>query len=148
MDIKQIVQEIAQVIECSANFSIHMSDHKCCELLLATLSNELGEVKKTLHIGAVSAPASIPFELVRLNLRLNNLVSITVIRDALRVALEPYLVSRRLHLVMHDTLEGLEIVLIANDGKIQTFHDVSSASLCVDSMKFVSDNTKYEQDGH
>jgi hypothetical protein len=126
MDIKQIARKIVHVMECGADFAVKQNDPKCCELFLVTLPDNLSEIQEATHIGCVSAPVQIFGELVRLNLRFTNFTSLaTPIRDAICVALEPYLMSRRLHLIVHDTLEGLEFVLV-NDGKIQAFHDGAS----------------------
>jgi hypothetical protein len=122
----EIAQKIAYTVRCAADLTIRFGDPKWCELVFATLPDQLSEGIKVVHIGAMSARVKMRGEVVRLHLHLNDSVSVAIIRDAIRMALEPFVVRGR-QLIVHDALEGLVFVFVlANDRQIQAIHKASA----------------------
>jgi hypothetical protein len=122
----EIVKKISYAVKCGADVSMRLNDPEWCELVFATLSERIGEDVESVQIGAIAARKRVPFEVVRLYLYLNDIVSIPPIRDALRLALEPFIVGGR-QLIVHDIPEGFEIVL-DNQRKAHVIHDESSSA--------------------
>ncbi len=116
----QIVQEIADTIKCAADVAMRLGDPVWCELVFVSFPDQFGEGIETVHIGAMAARAKVRGEVVRLHLHLNDLASLTIIRNAIRVALEPLVVSGR-QFIVHDTAEGVVVALV-DHGKIQAIH--------------------------
>lgn len=125
--VQQIAQKIAYAMKCAAGFSIKDDNPEWCELVFATFPNDFGESIEVVHIGAMPARVKIRGEIVRLYLYLNNLVSLTVMRDAIRVALDPFVVGGR-QFVVHDGFEGLEVLLIEDHREVHVIHDASSTA--------------------
>jgi len=123
----EIVQKIAYAIRCAADVTIRLGDPEWCELVFATFSNRLSESVETIHIGAMPARAKILGEVVRIHLHLNDFMSIAVIRNAIRMAIEPLLVRGR-QLMVHDSLEGLVVILALDDRKIYGIHGVPATT--------------------
>jgi hypothetical protein len=106
---EEIVRQIASVLRTGVGFSIKQANPEFCELLSASFPDAFGENVEPVKIMAMTARAKVRGEVARLYIHPNDLVSIAVIRDAVRLVLEPFCVSGR-QLTMQDIPEGLEVV--------------------------------------
>jgi hypothetical protein len=120
---KKAAQKIAYAVRCAADVAIRLADPEWCELIFVSFGDELGEVPETLQIGAMAARVKVRGEVARLYLHIDDPVSFTIMRDAIRVALKPFLMGGR-QFVVHDSAEGIEVVLL-DEGEIQDIHNAT-----------------------
>jgi hypothetical protein len=116
------IRRIADTIKSAARVAVRLGDSEWCELVFVTFPEKFGEVEETLQIGAMTARVKVHGEIVRLHLHFNDCPSLsTIIRDALRMALEPFFIGDR-QFTVHDTAEGFVIVLL-DDREIEIIHN-------------------------
>jgi hypothetical protein len=108
--VAEIAQKIAYAMQVAVGFSIKQDNPEWCELLSVSFPDAFSENVEPVKIIAMPARAKVRDEVARLYIHPNDLVSIAPMRDAVRLALEPFVVGGR-QLAMQDIPEGFEVVL-------------------------------------
>lgn len=120
-----VVENVASMIIDAFNFAIKQKV-KCsnwvrCEILSVLFSDDFSKIEEELSFCAGDAAVNEAGELLRVYLNLNDPARFSIMRDAVRMALEPFFIGRR-NIVVHDFEEGLKIILL-DDRKIKHFHE-------------------------
>jgi hypothetical protein len=98
---EKLICSIVRALRAAADVAIRLADPEWCELIFVSLTDELGKVPEPIKIGAMPARTKVSGEVARLYLHINDPMSFAVMRDAIRLALEPFFVRER-QLVLHD----------------------------------------------
>jgi hypothetical protein len=79
------------------------------EVLSFSFAETDGKIEKRVEIGALGFPTTEVGEIVRVYINLDNPSLLDIVRDAFRVALQPFLVGRP-DLTFGETSEGFKII--------------------------------------